>query len=533
VTVCEQLTAAEQARLAPFVTDLQAPVFALRNLPETTRGALFARYSRYGGTLRRLMLEEFGDELDRLSANLGQAGAYVREGRSEALYERVLAEYGDDSVAQLGGAHVACEWCSNLLTKIIERPRLGAYLEQSTRYIPYDRPGPDGRYRYRRSPELGERYEQAMDELFATYSTLLEPMRAWLAERFPSGSSPRAHERAVRAKALDLLRGLLPAATLSHVGVFASGQTHERLVLHLLADPLPEAQACGEGLLGALEATIPAFVSRVRRDDRGGRWLEHLRERAAAERSEATALGLRAPEGEQPAGVRLLGFSGSETELLAALLAEGATISEELVRARILEMTEHERAEAIARLVGPRENRRHLPGRGFEALRYRFEIVSDYGAFRDLQRHRMLTVQWQGLAPHLGADVPEEVQEAGLADPYSRALERSREAWQQLHDSGLELQAAYALCMAYRIRYVLDLDAREAIHLIELRSARQGHATYRSVAREMHRLVATVHPAVAAAMSHFDEGEGQGLERLGEEIRGEAGAAPAGPEGDI
>lgn len=540
MTTPEPLTAAERARLAPFVTDLEAPVFALRNLPETTMGALFARYSRYGGTLRRLLLEEFAEELEAGGADRSGDTA-AASGRSEQLYERVLGQYGDDSVAQLGGAHVACEWCSNLLTKILERPRLGAYLEQSTRYIPYDSPAPDGRYRYHRSAELGADYERAMDGLFETYASLLEPLQGWLAQRFSGegrsgegtggagagravGAGGGAHARAVRAKALDLLRGLLPAATLSHVGIFASGQTYERLVMHLLADPLPEARACGEGMLRALQASIPAFVARVERPDRGGRWIEFLAHREQAARREALALGLGLgePEGEQPAGVRLLRARGDESQLLCALLMEGAGVSEQAVGERVQRLSESERALLIAELAGSRENRRHLPGRGFEALSYRFEIVSDYGVFRDLQRHRMLSVQWQALGPHLGAEAPWELERAGMADPYRRALESSREAWRRLHEAGLEAQAPYALCMAFRIRYVLDFNAREAMHLIELRSARQGHPGYRAIAQEMHRLIAEVHPAVAGAMSHLDGSSEPRLERL-EAEEGNAG----------
>ena len=147
----ETFTEAERARLAPHFTNLDRPVFALVNLPETVKGALFARYSRYQGTLRRLFLDEFAE-----SATARRHVWDGAEGRRAAeLYERIFLGYGDDSVAQLGGAHVACEWVSNVLTKVLQRPRLAAYLEQSTRYIAYDAPMPGGGYRYYRDPELG------------------------------------------------------------------------------------------------------------------------------------------------------------------------------------------------------------------------------------------------------------------------------------------------------------------------------------------------------------------------------------------
>ena len=522
MTAAETFSDAERALLAPFVSDLDAPVFALRGLPETTRGALFARYSRYPGTLRRLLLDEFGEELRRPPSQSTAAGA-----RSEALYERVLGEYGDDSVAQLGGAHVACEWVSNVLTKVLQRPRLGAYLEQSTRYIPYDRPMPGGGYRYHREAELGPPYERAMDALFETYAELLATMRPWIAERFPPapGETPAAHERAVRAKALDLARGLLPASALSHVGIYASGQTFERLILHLRAHPLPEAQRCGEQLLAAMRVASPSFVTRVDRPDRGGEWVRFLRARAGAGTLAAARLGLGDPPPEQPAGVELLHAEGDEELLLAALVFEHSTRGEAQTRQAVAGLTTEERGELLAGLLGERANRRHLPGRGLESLRYRFEIVSDYGAFRDLQRHRMLTAQWQPLTPHLGAEVPEEVEQAGHGGRYRAALERSRSAWQELTDAGLGDRAPYALCLAYRVRYVLDLDAREAMHLIELRSGGEGHAAYRRIAQDMHAQIAAVHPAVAAAMTFLDGREEPRLERLAAESRREPRSA--------
>ena len=173
----------------------------------------------------------------------------------------------------------------------------------------------------------------------------------------------------------------------------------------------------------------------------------------------------------------------------------------------------------LADLVGERSNRRHRPGRGFEALRYRFEIVSDYGAFRDLQRHRMLTVQWQPLTPYLGAEVPEEVAQAGCGDDYERALDRSRAEYERLREAGMAEAAPYALCLGYRIRYVLDLNAREAMHLIELRSGREGHPTYRAVAQAMYERIAAVQPAIAAAMTHVDSTREPRLERMLIEIR--------------
>jgi thymidylate synthase ThyX len=529
----ERFSEDERARLAPHVTHLDRPVFALVNLPETVKGALFARYSRYPGTLRRLFLDEFADELPTNAARPPASPAVpgADEGRRAAqLYERIFLGYGDDSVAQLGGAHVACEWVSNVLTKVLQRPRLAAYLEQSTRYIAYDAPMPGGGYRYFRDPELGPEYAAAMGALFGAYAEALPRVIAWATEAFPcaDGEAPAAHARAVKAKALDLLRGLLPAASLSHMGIYASGQTYEQLILHLLAHPLPEARRYGTWILEAVQAVMPSFVARVERPERGGRWVDFLREREAAGRRWAERLALRDDEGPAGPSVRLVTVRGTEDDLLAAALVEAARGDEAEIRDAVVALSGDERHALLGDLLGARENRRHRPGRGWEAVSYRFEIVADYGAFRDLQRHRMLTVQWQALTTELGAGVPEELDEAGVGDLYRRGLETSRTEHARLLDAGAGAAAQYAVCLAYRIRFVLDLNAREAMQLIELRSGREGHPSYRAVAHEMHRLIAGVHPGVAAGMGHVDRDAEPRLERILGEMRTEARAV-AGP----
>jgi thymidylate synthase ThyX len=515
----ESFTQEEQDLLRPHFTNLDRPVFCLVNLPETVKGALFARYSRYPGTLRRLFLEEFAGDVPA-----GERPFDGVEGeRAARLYENVFMGYGDDSIAQVGGAHVACEWASNLLTKVLQRGRLAAYLEQSTRYIPYDRPmrTPAGEsYRYYADERLGETYRAAMDELFAIYSRGLEAVQSWAAARWPRGEEPEAAwRRSIRAKALDLLRGLLPAATLSHVGIFASGQAYEQLLLRLAASPLPEAREYGTMIHEELAKVIPSFVARVGRADRGGAWIEYLRERREGAERLASRLGLDRPAESDTPSVELLDVEGDEEGLLAASLFESTALPEAEIRRRIGSLDPLERAELIGELAGPRSNRRHRPGRGWEAVRYRFEIVSDYGGFRDLQRHRLLTCQWQRLGPHLGAGIPEEVREAGVGDEYERALELSRREFERLEGEGSVEAAPYALCLGYRIRYLLDLNAREAMHLIELRSGREGHPTYRAVAQAMYERIADIHPAIAAAMTHVDSSREPRLERILSEIR--------------
>jgi thymidylate synthase ThyX len=502
-------------------------VFALVGLPEVVKGALFARYSRSPKSLRRLLLDEFLPPGDGPAAR--EAGA-VGEARAEALYERVLAEYGDDSVAQLGGAHLAVEGASNLLTKVLQWGRLASYLEQSTRYIPYaDRPG--GRFRYHRPPsvlghpELGPDYVRILDGAFETYAALLTRLVDHVGALVPEdpATPPAARERAVRARALDLLRGLLPAATTANVGIFASGQAWESMLVRMGAHPLPEARECAARMLAELRKVIPAFLTRVDREDRGVAHGEYLRAGdAAAARIAADVLGPPA-HGPAPTSVRLVDFDpDGEARVLAHALwpAGGGSLAE--ARARVAELGPAERAAALRQWAGRRTDRRQRPGRALEATTYAFEVVCDYGAYRDLQRHRMLTLQAQPLSPRLGYDVPAEVAGAGAAAGYAAA----QEAAAGLHDrlaGPFPGEAAYAVTLAHRIRFTMTMNAREAMHLIELRSQPQGHESYRWVVREMHRQIAEVagHRAIADMMSFVDASD-PAAGRLASEARQEA-----------
>ena len=501
----EDLTPEERARLAPHVSDLDGPAFALVNLPQVTCAALFARYSRSRKSLRRLLLDEFL-AADAAAGDAAVPGAPGGAGRRRAadLFGRVLAEYGDDSVAQLAGVHVACEQVSQPLAKAIEWGRLGAYLEQSTRYIAYtDRP--DGRYRYHRDPELmasrhAGAYVSAMDGLFDAYSAMLDPLREHLERTLPEETDAAARRRAVRALALDILRGLLPAGTVSNVGVFASPQAYEQMLLRLRAHPLPEARAYAVLLEAQLQQVIPEFLTRLGRPDRGGVWVDYLRQTAAEVSGHADAL---LPEREWgPPGVTLVDWDrDGEDRILAGVLFPETAASAERVLAAVRPLSEERRAAIFEAAAGPRRNRRHRPGRGFEHCRYTFEIVSDYGAFRDLQRHRMLTMQWQDLSPALGFAVPGEVEAAGLAPTWRDAVRVAEDAYRAVaHD--LPQQAQYLMTLGHRLRYLVTVNAREALHMIELRTAPQGHPSYRQVCQEMHRLIDVVagHHHVARAM---------------------------------
>jgi thymidylate synthase ThyX len=531
----ETFSADEEDILRRYVTNLDQPVFALVNLPEVVKGALFARYSRSPKSLRRLFLDEFVGELDITGDATVDATVGLK--RAEELYEKVFFEYGDDSVAQLGGVHLACEQASNVLTKVLEWGRLMAYLEQSTRYITYNNRLTTGHFRYYRDPSLlesshGARYVGDMDRMFDTYGELVEEAQAWLAVRHPRhrDDSDFVHRQAVRAKALDALRGLLPAGSLSNVGIYGTGQSYEMLLLRMRTHPLPEARQYADLMLEELRKVIPSFLQRVDRPDRGGAWSDYLvrTQRDTGALVERLFPDLVAPEDHPvggPAGqasVALVDFDpDGEDKVIAAICAPLTGRSEEEVRGQVALLGAEEKRSLLRAYVGDRSNRRHRPGRAFERTDYRFDVVTDYGAFRDLQRHRMLTIEWQPLGTALGYSIPEVVEEAGLSERYVASMERSRELYEAMAPA-FPVQSVYAVALAYRIRYSMQMNAREAMHLIELRSGPQGHESYRWVAHEMYRLIAEQagHRLLAEAMSHVDFGS-QDLERLEGERRAE------------
>lgn len=514
--MADELSAEEREALAPYVTNLDGPVFALVNLPEVVKGALFARYSRSPKSLRRLFLDEF-----LVAGTPGSpAPAALDTTRAERLYERVFLEYGDDSVAQLGGVHLACEGASNILTKVLEWGRLMAYLEQSTRYVPYD-DRPHGRYRYHVPAELSgalrDRYVTTLDAAFDAYREGLPRMRAFYEAKYPRdpAESDAVYRATIRAKALDTLRGMLPAATASNVGIYGTGQAYEQLLLRMRAHPLAEVRTYAGLMLAELRKVIPAFLRRVDLPDRGDVWSAYLADTRRAMREVAERL----LEAEAPAPrdeVTLTDFDPEgEVKVVAAALYAAAELPDDQLLARARRMTSAERAAVLEAYVGKRTNRRHKPGRALERTVYRFDVLADYGAFRDLQRHRLLTLEWQALSPRHGHVRPAAVDEAGARGDWDRVLEASAALHDAIVEAGLRDVAPYAVAMAYRVRFYMEMNAREAMHLIELRSAPQGHPAYRRIAQTMQRLIAECagHRALAGAMTFADHSE-VALERL-------------------
>jgi len=534
--VVETFTDEERDVLSRFFTNVDGPVFAIVNLPEVVKGALFARYSRSPKSVRRLFLDEFYHQPEvglEASIGTGVARELVQSERAEDLYDRVFTQYGDDSVAQLGGAHLACEQSSNVLTKILEWGRLASYLEQSTRYIFYDQKLGD-RYRYHIPIEiagssLAGEYVETMDWLFATYSELISRAVPYYETLYPKGEDDSSFvwRSTIRAKACDDLRGLLPASTTSNVGIFGSGQAYEMLLMRMNAHPLEEARTYAGLMLTELRKVIPAFMKRVDIPDRGGAWSRHLAE--IATEMDRRAAEISVPVANRPEVSLVEWDPDAEVKIAAASLYAMSDLPDDQLLELVRALSPAQQADLIHAYVGKRANRRHKPGRAIERAFYRFDVLCDYGIFRDLQRHRMLTMEWQRLSPKHGYVTPESIGDLGATRVWEEAMERTAALHEKIDAAAGPDVAQYAVPFAYRIRFYVHLNAREAFHLIELRTQQGGHPDYRRVCQEMHRLIRdrAGHTLIADAMSHVDY-EDYELARLETERRAAAKRAALG-----
>ena len=509
-----EFSPAESALLDRYFTNMDRPVFALRNLPEVVKGALFSRYSRTEKSLRRVLLEEFINEPDSGFEHLseGPAGDMVAVRRAEEFYERVLVGYGDDSVAELAGAHVAVERVSTLAAKALEDSRIGlSPLEKSTRYVRFDRPGPDGRYLYHRGPELANpAYEPAADALFQTYSRLIEPLTLAVRERFPidEGETDRAWKAATRAKALDMLRGLLPAGTLTNLGLFGNGRAFEYLVTKMAASELPECRRLATDLHRELNLVIPSFVKRAI-DERYG---APSAARIAKGRSEMARLAQRKGLSATGPKVTLLEHDAdAERKVVAAALFPQSDVAWTELRG--------DPEALLETILGDRTNRRQRAPRALEHAQYSFEIVANFAAYRDLHRHRMLTQDRQLLGTALGYDVPEGLAAFGMDAEFRSAIDAAASVHKRLESDAGPALAQYIVPLAFHVRWYFRVNLREIYHLCELRTTPQGHPDYRWVAQEMFRLVEEVHPRLARYARFVDMGAGDELERRRSERR--------------
>jgi len=491
------------------VTSSTDNVYVFREtLSPTMIAAAMARLSRRSDDMRVTILDEF-------------AGA---AGKDEKLLQRVITAYGDDSVQQLVGLHLVVEKASNLLTKKLEWGRLAAYLEQSTRYIYFDQKDENGNYRYH-IPEhfdanLKLTYMKAMDSIFDKYSLMVHHLTKYIADKSTTPASERdmAWKGAVRAQACDVIRPVLPVSTQSTVGIYASGQALESLIMHLLSDELKEAQNVGQQLLDEARKVIPTFLERADKPARGGATIAY---RANTRKSVETIAQELLPQqyGQYEDPVRLTNvWPRNELDLVPDMLYEHSHLSLKEIKHEVDSWDYAQKSSVFQAYMGERLNRRHKPGRAIENAHYSWDLVCDYGIFRDLQRHRMVDdMEWQYLTPRYGYEIPDLVEEAELTELFEDCFDISLRLHSVLQAAGHELDAQYATLLGHRMRWKMTYNAREAFHFNELRTSPQGHPGYRKLVLQMHEKLAEIHPMLADAMIFVNNDEDEELTRLAAE----------------
>ena len=544
----ERFTESEKKSLAPFFTNLSEPVFGLK-LPQEVAGALFSRYSRSSKSLRRIFLGEFlGDPELALKDLLGGQGPASEQSsavkKARAFYDRVLVGYGDDSVAQLGGAHIACEGISNVAVKILEDARIGiAPLEKSTRYVRFDHKDEKGDYLFFREPEImasqhRAAYLEVMNLLFETYSRQIEPMNEFVKNSLPieeiqlrhpqTGGqlsyreaqqderlkrwAETAYRSTVRSHTCDVLRSYLPAATLTNAGFFGDGQAFEYLLTKLYSHELTEAKELAAAMHRDLNELIPSFVKRAQSS-------EYIAQTYSAARA-LTAQVMAEPPVRSAAPVTLIDYdAGGEEKIIAAILYPHSRHPIHQLRELVSRMPQDQRSTILDEYLKRRRHRRDKPGRALEQVYYTFDILGNLGAYRDLQRHRILTQDRQDFTTVHGFDTPVEIKEAGFRSDFDRCMEKASQLYEKIHRD-LPQEAQYVVPFAYKIRWTMKMNLREAVHIGELRTTPQGHPDYRFIAQEMWRKINDVHPTLAQC-AKFIDWKTYRLGRLQSEMRSE------------
>jgi thymidylate synthase ThyX len=532
----DSFTEDEKSILKVHFSNVDGQVFAITTPKQVDRGALMSRYSRTDKTMRRIFLDEFAKNPNR----------------GEEFYKRVLLDYGDDSVAELGEAQVAIERISNIAAKKIEDRRVGlSYLEKSSRYVAFNQKV-DGYYRYVREERImssthADKYIETCDHSFDTYSKSIQPLQSFLKEREPIEhfsffdsmsqkevsfgnlledkdieAAKRVYSMTIKAKALDLLRGLLPASTMTNMGITGNGRAFEYLLTLMYGSKLKEIRSIVDQLFNELNAVIPTFISRA--NDKYGQALqEYMAKTESAVAELARACIYRIPPEESPELVRLIDYKDNfqaEVNVTSAILyeqAQGQSLS--TIMNYVRSMPTEERNRVIDAYTEFRTNRRHRPGRAFEMVDYTFELFTNFGIFRDLHRHRILTIERQLLSTRHGYDLPQELVDLGLDKDFRDCMYVSKQVYEEIAKTMPE-EAQYVVNFAYRYPYFVKMNLREACHMIELRTMPQGHPDYRIACQKMYSEIKQVHPRLAQGIMFVDMNRYQ-LERFNAEKRTE------------
>ena len=508
----------EKKILSDHFSNTDGNVFAIITPKQVDRGALMSRYSRTNKSMRRIFLDEF----------------LKNKNRGEEFYNRVLLEYGDDSVAELGEAQIAIEGLSNIAVKKIEDRRIGlSYLEKSSRYVAWDKKE-KGKYRFYRDPEIiksrfADMYEDTCNFSFNVYSKNIEPMINYVREKYPIEkynfkdstdgkeksffklkneadikSANMIYRGSTKAKALDILRGLLPASTLTNVGITGNGRAFEYLLTVLGSSELREDRDLASKIKKELDTTIKSFVRRA--DDKYGKaFQKYLRDIKNKSKS-ITAKEIK-PKLTTGTITSLVDYESEKIamdKIITSIIYEQSpSTSYQNILYQVKKFSKEKKIKIINEFVKLRTNRRHRPSRAFENVYYTFDLCNNFGMFRDFHRHRALTLERQLLTTDHGFNIPDEIKILGIETDFTDCMNKTKETFEKIRKKYPE-QGQYVVNFAYNYPYFMKFNLREACHLIELRTVPQGHADYRLVAQQMFKQINKIHPNLSKIMKFVD-----------------------------
>ncbi|MEK6907657.1 MAG: FAD-dependent thymidylate synthase [Thermoproteota archaeon] len=523
----------EKKILSNHFSNADDNVFAIITPRQVDRGALMSRYSRTDKSMRRIFLDEF----------------LQNKNRGEEFYNRVLLEYGDDSVAELGEAQIAIEGLSNIAVKKIEDRRIGlSYLEKSSRYVAWNKKI-NGQYRFYREPVLmkskfGDLYLDTCNFSFEVYSKNIDPMIKYIREKYPIEkytfkdskdgteksfsklkeendikSANMIYNGSTKAKALDILRGLLPASTLTNVGITGNGRAFEYLLTILASSGLKEEQDLASKIKKELDTTIKAFVRRA--DDKYGKAFQNYLQQI----KKTSKIVTKEIKPKIISGVRtqLVDYESEKTaidKIITSIIYEQSpSTSYNIIMQQVKKLSDEKKRKIISAFTKLRQNRRHRPSRAFESVYYTFDLLNNFGMFRDFHRHRALTLERQLLTTDHGYNIPNEIKILGIEKEYIECMTKTKQTFDKIRTKHPE-QGQYVVNFAYNYPYFMKFNLREACHLIELRTVPQGHMDYRRVAQQMFKEINRVHPNLSKIMKFVDLKE-YDLERFESEKRSE------------
>ena len=525
----------EKKSLSDHFSNTEDNVFAITSPRQVDRGALMSRYSRTDKSMRQIFLDEF----------------LKNKNRGDEFYDRVLLEYGDDSVAELGEAQIAIEGLSNIAVKKIEDRRIGlSYLEKSSRYVAWNKKE-NGKYKFYRDPKImkskfADMYEESCNFSFDTYSDNIEPMIKYIREKYPIEkycfkdskdgkeklfaklknesdikSAGMIYRGSTKAKALDILRGLLPASTLTNVGITGNGRAFEYLLTVLGSSELQEEQDLASKIKKELDTTIKSFVRRA--DDKYGKAFQKYLKDVRSKAKQVTKKEIKS----NPVMGSFTKLVDCESEksaidkiITSIMYEQSPSTSYQNILQQVKKISKENKMKIINEFVKIRTNRRHRPSRAFENTFYTFDLCNNFGMFRDMHRHRALTLERQLLTTDHGYSMPNEIKVLGIEKDYRDCMNKTKETFEKIRTKHQE-QGQYVVNFGYNYPYFMKFNLREACHLLELRTVPQGHADYRKVAQEMFKQINKAHPNLSKIMKYVDMKE-YDLERFESEKRTEA-----------